>query len=325
MAFKLMKLLSLKQFNNTRKIAVISVIIFLAIIFIFWLAGSKDDRSSLNGSKSPNPEGVISPATDPVQDNKTDYRGYLSRVGYEPITQLENVVFNWQNLFDIFTSNPQNSYLRYTITAPTLEKLSDEVKAPRIEFFKGSSDEIIAEYGNVIKEEASYYKLDWRLILAMIKQESDFTSNAVSHAGAYGFMQIMPRTGSKLEQTLNLDDHTSPINNLVAGIYYYALLVGRYDAAGDTNKYMLALAAYNAGSGHVEDAMSIAYYHGKEYLKWENVRESLKLLGPESDSLHTQVWGTRPPAGIFTNWKEPVNYVKNIIFYWREYKKIYKK
>jgi hypothetical protein len=70
--------------------------------------------------------------------------------------------------------------------------------------------------------------------------------------------------------------------------------------------------------------MSIAYYHGKDYLKWENVKEALKLLGPENDSLHTLIWGSKPPAGIFTNWKEPVNYVYNIIYYWNEYKKIYK-
>ena len=62
----------------------------------------------------------------------------------------------------------------------------------------------------------------------MIRQESAFTSDAVSHAGAYGFMQIMPKTGSMLEQTLKLDDHRSPVNNLKAGIYYYAMLVGRF-------------------------------------------------------------------------------------------------
>jgi hypothetical protein len=320
-----MKFVKIKGTHDIQKIAIISVIICLGLIFIFWLTRSGENLTYLSGKQSANPEGVISPVSDQSKEKKTDYRGYLSRVGYEPITYLENIIYNWQNLFDLFASNQENSYLRYTISSPSLEKLSEDVKTPKIEFFKGSSDEIIEEYGKVIKEEAKYYKLDWRLILAMIKQESDFTSNAVSSAGAYGFMQIMPRTGSKLEETLNLEDHTSPINNLIAGIYYYALLVGRYDAAGDTNKYKLALAAYNAGSGHVEDAMTIAYYYKKDYLKWENVREALKMLGPENDSLHTKIWGSNPPAGRFTNWKEPINYVSNIIYFWSEYKKIYKK
>jgi membrane-bound lytic murein transglycosylase F len=158
----------------------------------------------------------------------------------------------------------------------------------------------------------------------MIKQESAFTSDAESRAGAYGFMQIMPKTGAKLEETLNLDDHRSPTNNLIAGIYYYALLVARYDGAGDTNKYKFALAAYNAGSGHVEDAMSIAYYMGQDYWDWNNVEEAIKMLGPDNDSLHVKIWDGKPPNGVFTNWKEPVDYVRNIIYYWSEYRRIYK-
>jgi membrane-bound lytic murein transglycosylase MltF len=224
----------------------------------------------------------------------------------------------------MFASNPENSWLRYTLTTPSLEKISNSVKRTQPEFYKGTSDEIIKEFGDVIIGDAKYYKLDWRLILAMIKQESAFSSTAESRAGAYGFMQIMPKTGQTLEETLNLEDHTSPINNLTAGIYYYALLVARYDAAGTDNKYKFALAAYNAGSGHVEDAMSIAYHLGNNYFVWDNVANALTMLGPDNDSLHTKIWNSKPPNGVFTNWKEPVNYVSNIMFYWAEYKKIYK-
>jgi membrane-bound lytic murein transglycosylase MltF len=136
-------------------------------------------------------------------------------------------------------------------------------------------------------------------------------------------MQIMPRTGSMLQQQLNLDDHRSPINNLRAGIYYYATLVGRYNDAGDTNKYKFALAAYNAGSGRVEDAMSFAYYFNENYFDWDVVKEYMKLLAPGNDSLHKIVWGGRPPNGPFPNWKEPYHYVDNIMWYWQQYKKIY--
>ena len=213
--------------------------------------------------------------------------------------------------------------MKYEISKSNLTSISQRVKKAQLEFFKGSSDEILAEYGKLIKEDAGFYKIDWRLILSIIKQESDFTSTAVSHAGAYGFMQIKPKTGSSLEQTLNLENHTSPTNNLIAGIYYYALLVGRYSEAGDTNKYELALAAYNCGSGHVEDAMTIVYHEGKNYFKWQNVSEALKKQGPQYDTLHIKVWNSKPPNGTFTNWKEPVNYVYDIMYYWGEYKKIY--
>ena len=271
-----------------------------------------------------NPENVISPINKEEPGYEIpEYSTFFSKLSNKPYFKIQEFIYNWQNIFDIFVSNPSNFQLKYIISKSNLKKLSIYVQKNQQEFFKGSSDEIIKEYGKVIKDEANYYKLDWRLILAIIKQESDFTSNAVSRAGAYGFMQIMPKTGSSLEETLNLENHTSPTNNLIAGIYYYALLVARYFDAGDPDKYMLALAAYNCGSGHVEDAMSIAYYYHKDYLKWDNVSEAMKMLGPGYDSLHTKIWKTKPPNGNFTNWTEPVNYVFNIIYYWGEYKKLY--
>ena len=53
------------------------------------------------------------------------------------------------------------------------------------------------------------------------------------------------------------------------------------------------------------------------------VKEYMKLLAPGNDSLHQLVWGSRPPNNIFANWKEPYNYVDNIIWYWQQYKKLY--
>lgn len=313
----------IRKLQNIPKIAIIISTICIVIIIIVSILNSFRTGKSVIEKKSDNPESVISPVEKLESEKEINYSDYFTSVTNEPAAKLENMVYNWQNLFDIFISNPENRYLKYTVSTSSLEKLSESVrKAHR--FFKGNSDEIIAVYGDIIKEEADYYKLDWRLILAMIKQESAFISDAESHAGAYGFMQIMPKTGEKLEVTLNLDEHRSPINNLIAGIYYYALLVGRYNEAGDTNKYKFALAAYNAGSGHVEDAMTIAYYLGQDYWDWNNVKETMKMLGPDNDSLHQRIWKSNPPNGKFTNWKEPVYYVSNIMYFWQQYKKLYK-
>ena len=317
----------LKIQDLSKIIIFLGILVISAIIIILVISSSKKEVY-VNIKNPSNPEHVVSPLS---ENNKVEpgyelpaYNVYFNEITNEPYSNLEKSIFHWQYLFDIFTSNPAYIHLKYNISKSTLEGLSVKIQKAQKEFFKGSSDEIISEYGSVIKEEANYYKLDWRLILSIIKQESDFTSNAVSKSGAYGFMQIMPKTGSSLESTLNLEDHTSPNNNLIAGIYYFALLVARYDAAGDPNKYELALAAYNCGSGHVEDAMTIAYNEGKDYLKWDNVSDALKKLGPENDTLHQRIWKSKPPAGTFTNWVEPVNYVFNIMYYWSEYKKYYK-
>lgn len=292
------------------------LVVIVVIILRFSSVGNSLIGLVKNGS---DPESVIPPVQ---TEYESDPSNYFNRQSMVNLRAFQKLIYNWPAIFDIFVSNPQNRNPKYQINTPALENITKDIRDPS-KFYKGSSDEILADYGILIKEESKYYKLDWRLILGIIKQESAFMPEAESHAGAYGFMQIMPKTGQSLEQTLNLEEHRSPINNLKAGIYYYALLVARYNDCGDTNKYRFALAAYNAGSGHIEDAMSIAYYFHKNYLDWDEVKEDMKLLAPGNDSLHKAIWGSRPPNGVFANWKEPYNYVENIMYYWEQYKKIY--
>lgn len=308
------------KIENLLKIPSLVIGIMIIIVIAVIISRMSDIGTSAVETRSTNPDAVIPPIETQVE-NKSDE--YLKRVSYNNAISIESAFLGWQDLFDIFAYNAGDSVFREGDSTKRYETLVNIIKNPNRKFYKAGSDEILEEYGEIILEECAYYKLDWRLVLAMIKQESAFTSDAVSHAGAYGFMQIMPRTGSMLEQTLKLEDHRSPDNNLKAGIYYYAMLVGRYDGAGDTNKYKFALAAYNAGSGHVEDAMSLAYYHNENYLDWNVVKEYMKLLAPGNDSLHRLVWGSSPPHRVFANWKEPYNYVDNIIWFWQQYKKVY--
>lgn len=325
--------LSLKsiKFNNYLKIpliiaGILVIIVIAAIVFrnsnssnVKGIDESLLEKSGL-GNKSTNPEGVI-PPVETGGDKKNE--NYIQAASFNNAINIENAFYNWQNLFDIFTYNLNDSSLTVNDSIARYENMVKIIRNPNRKFSKTGSDKILEQYGDIILDECNYYKLDWRLILSMIRQESAFTSDAVSHAGAYGFMQIMPRTGSMLEQTLNLEDHRSPVNNLKAGIYYYAMLVGRFYGTGDSNMYKFALASYNAGSGHVEDAMSMAYYFNENYKDWDIVKEYMKLLAPGNDSLHQLVWGSKPPNGVFANWKEPYYYVENISWYWTQYKKLY--
>jgi hypothetical protein len=311
-----------------KKIKIPAYLIFIVIIFIiisFALSIYNPNNNIIETeidlkTKSSNPDGVISPVDNNPQ-NKQDK--LIKNISIKNAVLIENIVLNWQNIFDIFVFNIQDSVNFKNDSLTFNYTLKHIINSPKRRLNKQSSDKILEDFGNIIVDECKHYDLDWRLILAIIKQESAFTFDAVSHAGAYGFMQIMPKTGSMLEQTLQLDDHRSPENNLKAGIYYYALLVGRYYGTGDTNKFKFALAAYNAGSGRVEDAMSMAYYFNEDYKNWDIVKEYLKLLSPENDSLHKIVWGNKPPNGYFSNWKEPYFYVENIMWYWQQYRKLY--
>lgn len=320
--------LSLKslKFESFLKIPVILISILVLVVIVTLIVkftdigGTSTIESQFAETKSSNPDGVI-PPIETGSEKKTE--NYIKSASFNNAINIENAFLNWQNLFDIFTFNLNDSTFNAADSIARYENMVKIIRNPNRKFNKGGSDQILEQYGDIILEECKYYNLDWRLVLAMIRQESAFTSDAVSHAGAYGFMQIMPRTGSMLEQTLNLEEHRSPANNLKAGIYYYAMLVGRFYGTGDTNMYKFALASYNAGSGHVEDAMSMAYYFNQDYKDWDIVKEYMKLLAPGNDSLHQLVWSSRPPHGVFANWKEPYNYVENISWYWTQYKKLY--
>ena len=90
---------------------------------------------------------------------------------------------------------------------------------------------------------AQRHGLDPNLVLAVVKVESGFQTDAVSNKGAQGLMQLMPATAKEL----GVADALDPAQNLDGGTRYLRMLVAQY--GGDLGK---ALAAYNAGPGAVK-------------------------------------------------------------------------
>lgn len=87
------------------------------------------------------------------------------------------------------------------------------------------------------------------LILAVIRTESDFEADAVSKAGAAGYMQLLPETFAylcgELGEAMPAEAVFTPAVNIRCGTFYLARL---YEKFGD---WPTALAAYNAGEGRV--------------------------------------------------------------------------
>lgn len=168
-------------------------------------------------------------------------------------------------------------------------------------FVRSDRDGTLSPFDDLVREHADAHGLDWRLVTAQMYQESRFDPEARSWAGARGLMQLMPRTARELGVT----DPEDPAQSIEAGVTYLERMRERFDddlVASD--RTFLALAAYNAGYGHVSDARRLAARKGWDSGRWfDNVeRAMLLLMKPRyaRRARHGYVRGTEPVHYVAT-------------------------
>ncbi len=122
--------------------------------------------------------------------------------------------------------------------------------------------------------------IDWRLIAALGYQESHWDAQATSPTGVRGLMMLTDDTADRLQVKNRLDARDS----IVGGARYFALLKESISPRiEEPDRTWLALAAYNLGLGHLEDARILAQKSGLNPDKWQDVRQVLpRLAEPEA-------------------------------------------
>jgi membrane-bound lytic murein transglycosylase F len=161
--------------------------------------------------------------------------------------------------------------------------------------------ERLPRYQPWFAEAAAQTGIDWRLLAAIGYQESKWKPGAESEDGALGLMMLTPSTAV----AMGIKDRADPRQNILAGARYFAAVRMMIpERVPEPDRTWLALAAYNAGFGHLEDARIITQTRGLNPDSWTDVRQELPLLAQER-------WYTRAKRGYARGW-EPVQFVDRV-------------
>lgn len=170
----------------------------------------------------------------------------------------------------------------------------------------------LPEYEKLFKAAADENEMDWRLLAAMGYQESHWNPKAKSPTGVRGIMMLTLAAAKDMKIKSRLD----PEQSIMGGARYLKNIERRLpEDITQPDRIWMALAAYNIGFGHLEDARVLTERQGDDPDRWADVKKHLPKLSEKK-------WYSTVKRG-YARGNEPVNYVDNIRAYyglltWRE-------
>ncbi len=165
----------------------------------------------------------------------------------------------------------------------------------------------ISHFDHLFKKYAKEIGWDWRTIASLAYNESNFDTTAVSWVGAKGLMQLMPRTARAMG--IPEGKEQNPEESVKAATKYLAQLARSFNKVTNPEEKMkFVLGAYNAGIGHVFDAMALAEKYGKNKYIWDENVASFILLKSNEEYFNDPVCKN----GYFRG-RETYNFVKDIL------------
>ncbi|NJN42393.1 MAG: transporter substrate-binding domain-containing protein [Flammeovirgaceae bacterium] len=175
----------------------------------------------------------------------------------------------------------------------------------------------LSPYDDLIKEGAEKIGWDWRLLAAMVYQESRFNPTAESWAGARGLMQLMPVAAEEYEVS-NRDD---PVQSVNAGVKLLKRLDGVWlkTISDPDQRLKFVLASYNVGLTHVLDARELTKKYGGNPTRWDGDNNVEYYLSKKSEPKYYREAGV--VAG-YCKCIEPINYIRLILSRYERYKQL---
>ncbi|MGY4490351.1 membrane-bound lytic murein transglycosylase MltF [Pseudomonas sp. TE3610] len=148
-------------------------------------------------------------------------------------------------------------------------------------------------------------QVDWRLLAAIGYQESMWQADVTSKTGVRGLMMLTQNTA----QAMGVSNRLDPKQSIEGGAKYFALVRDQLDdKIEEPDRTWFALAAYNVGGGHLEDARQLARNEGLNPNKWLDVKKMLPRLSQKQ-------WYSKTKYG-YARGGEPVHFVANIRRYY---------
>ena len=173
----------------------------------------------------------------------------------------------------------------------------------------------ISHYDDLFKKYSKDIGWDWRMLASLAYTESNFDTTAVSWAGAKGLMQLMPATARAMGVPPGKEQN--PEESVKAAVKYIAATDRSLSMIPDKQERLsFILASYNAGLGHIYDAMALAEKYGKNKLVWKDNVENFILLKSNEEYFTDPICKNGYFRGI-----ETYNFVRDILSRYESYKK----
>ena len=162
----------------------------------------------------------------------------------------------------------------------------------------------LPKYKEMFKEAGTLYDIPWKLLAAVSYQESHWNPKAKSFTGVRGMMMLTLSTA----KILGVKNRLDPKQSIIGGTRHLNQMMKFVpDEVVGENRLKFALAAYNVGMGHIQDARELAVRLGLDENVWSDLKKVLPLLA-QKRYYQTLKHG-------YARGSEPVKYVESIYNY----------